>query len=58
MYCEPCANARPEGVGMRGAGSVISRDVAPGALAIERSPQKEVPGYAERRKDRAQEDGT
>jgi bifunctional UDP-N-acetylglucosamine pyrophosphorylase/glucosamine-1-phosphate N-acetyltransferase len=41
-----------------GAGSVISRDVAPGALAIERSPQKEVPGYAERRKDRAQEGGT
>ena len=31
------------------AGSVISADVAPGALAVERSPQKEVPGYAERR---------
>jgi bifunctional UDP-N-acetylglucosamine pyrophosphorylase/glucosamine-1-phosphate N-acetyltransferase len=41
-----------------GAGSVISSDVAPGALAIERSPQKEVPGYADRRKDRAQESGT
>jgi bifunctional UDP-N-acetylglucosamine pyrophosphorylase/glucosamine-1-phosphate N-acetyltransferase len=32
-----------------GAGSVITHDVAPGALAVERSPQKEVPGYAERR---------
>jgi bifunctional UDP-N-acetylglucosamine pyrophosphorylase / glucosamine-1-phosphate N-acetyltransferase len=32
-----------------GAGSVITNDVAPGALAVERSPQKEVPGYAEKR---------
>jgi bifunctional UDP-N-acetylglucosamine pyrophosphorylase/glucosamine-1-phosphate N-acetyltransferase len=32
-----------------GAGSVITSNVEPGALAIERSPQKEVPGYAERR---------
>lgn len=32
-----------------GAGSVITTDVEPGALAVERSPQKDVPGYAERR---------
>lgn len=32
-----------------GAGSVISRDVAPGALAVERSAQKEIPDYARRR---------
>lgn len=32
-----------------GAGSVITRDVAPGALAVERSQQRELPGYAERR---------
>jgi bifunctional UDP-N-acetylglucosamine pyrophosphorylase/glucosamine-1-phosphate N-acetyltransferase len=32
-----------------GAGSVITRDVSPGALAVERSAQKEIPGYAERR---------
>jgi bifunctional UDP-N-acetylglucosamine pyrophosphorylase / glucosamine-1-phosphate N-acetyltransferase len=32
-----------------GAGSVIDKDVEAGALAIERSLQKEVPGYAERR---------
>jgi bifunctional UDP-N-acetylglucosamine pyrophosphorylase/glucosamine-1-phosphate N-acetyltransferase len=31
-----------------GAGSVISNDVPPGALAVERSSQKEIPGYAER----------
>lgn len=31
-----------------GAGSVISRDVPPGALAVERSDQKEIPGYADR----------
>jgi bifunctional UDP-N-acetylglucosamine pyrophosphorylase/glucosamine-1-phosphate N-acetyltransferase len=36
-----------------GAGSVITEDVAPGALAIERSPQQEIPGYAERRRLRA-----
>ena len=40
-----------------GAGSVISSDVSPGALALERSLQEEVPGYAERRKRRASEDG-
>lgn len=31
-----------------GAGSVITHDVAPGALAVERSEQKEIPGYAAR----------
>jgi bifunctional UDP-N-acetylglucosamine pyrophosphorylase/glucosamine-1-phosphate N-acetyltransferase len=36
-----------------GAGSVITEDVSPGALAIERSQQQEVPGYAERRRRRA-----
>ncbi|MDH5373194.1 MAG: bifunctional UDP-N-acetylglucosamine diphosphorylase/glucosamine-1-phosphate N-acetyltransferase GlmU, partial [Acidimicrobiia bacterium] len=35
-----------------GAGSVISRDVPDGALAIERSQQKEIPGYAARREER------
>ncbi len=40
-----------------GAGSVITQDVSPGALAIERSPQEEIPGYAERRKQRANQDG-
>ena len=39
-----------------GAGSVITEDVAPGSLAIERSPQQEIEGYAERRKSRAAED--
>ncbi len=33
-----------------GAGSAITKDVAPGALAVERSDQKEIPGYADRRK--------
>lgn len=37
-----------------GAGSVITQDVAPGALAIERSPQKEIPGYAEKHRRRAE----
>ena len=32
-----------------GAGSVITEDVPEGALAVERSPQKRVDGYAERR---------
>jgi bifunctional UDP-N-acetylglucosamine pyrophosphorylase/glucosamine-1-phosphate N-acetyltransferase len=32
-----------------GAGSVISRDVEPGALAVERTEQKNIPGYAARR---------
>lgn len=40
-----------------GAGSVITRDVAPGALAVERSPQKEIPGYAERRARTAEAEG-
>lgn len=35
-----------------GAGSTISRDVADGALAIERSQQKEIPGYAAKREAR------
>ena len=29
-----------------GAGSVITKDIPPGALGVARSPQKEVPGYA------------
>jgi len=37
-----------------GAGSVITRDVEAGALAVERSVQKEVPGYAARREERHQ----
>jgi bifunctional UDP-N-acetylglucosamine pyrophosphorylase/glucosamine-1-phosphate N-acetyltransferase len=40
-----------------GAGSVISRDVAPGALAVERSPQREVPGYAAKKARKAQKKG-
>lgn len=32
-----------------GAGSVITRDVAPDALGIERTSQKEIPGYRQRR---------
>ncbi|MDX1690302.1 MAG: bifunctional UDP-N-acetylglucosamine diphosphorylase/glucosamine-1-phosphate N-acetyltransferase GlmU [Acidimicrobiia bacterium] len=32
-----------------GAGSVITRDVPPGSLAVERSAQKEIKGYARRR---------
>lgn len=35
------------------AGSVITKDVSPGALAVERSPQREIPGYAARRRHRA-----
>ncbi|MDP8957649.1 MAG: bifunctional UDP-N-acetylglucosamine diphosphorylase/glucosamine-1-phosphate N-acetyltransferase GlmU [Actinomycetota bacterium] len=35
-----------------GAGSVITEDVSPGALGIERSSQREVPGYASRRRER------
>jgi bifunctional UDP-N-acetylglucosamine pyrophosphorylase/glucosamine-1-phosphate N-acetyltransferase len=31
-----------------GSGSVITKDVSPGALALERSPQEERPGWAER----------
>ena len=35
--------------GWTGAGSTITRPVEPGALAVERSPQKTLPGYAARR---------
>jgi bifunctional UDP-N-acetylglucosamine pyrophosphorylase / glucosamine-1-phosphate N-acetyltransferase len=35
---------------MTGAGSVITKDVAEGALAVERGEQKEIPGYSDRRK--------
>jgi bifunctional UDP-N-acetylglucosamine pyrophosphorylase/glucosamine-1-phosphate N-acetyltransferase len=45
-----------------GAGSVISKDVPPGALGIARARQTNIDGYAERRKERAEagsnEDGT
>ncbi len=37
-----------------GAGSIITRDVAPGALAVSRSAQSEIPGYAARRRARAE----
>jgi bifunctional UDP-N-acetylglucosamine pyrophosphorylase/glucosamine-1-phosphate N-acetyltransferase len=37
-----------------GAGSVITRDVEPGALAIERAQQEEIAGYAARREKRQQ----
>jgi bifunctional UDP-N-acetylglucosamine pyrophosphorylase/glucosamine-1-phosphate N-acetyltransferase len=43
-----------------GAGSVITRDVSPGALAVERSEQKEIRGYAARveaRKKKKQQGG-
>ncbi|MFN2486689.1 MAG: bifunctional UDP-N-acetylglucosamine diphosphorylase/glucosamine-1-phosphate N-acetyltransferase GlmU [Acidimicrobiia bacterium] len=35
-----------------GAGSVITHDVEPGALAVERAEQKAIPGYAQKLKDR------
>jgi bifunctional UDP-N-acetylglucosamine pyrophosphorylase/glucosamine-1-phosphate N-acetyltransferase len=35
-----------------GAGSVITRDVDAGSLAVERSHQQEIPGYAARREER------
>ncbi len=38
-----------------GAGSVITNDVAEGALAIERNEQREIPGYSRRRAERHQE---
>lgn len=37
-----------------GAGSVITHDVEDGALAVERSDQKDIPGYAARRAQRHQ----
>lgn len=37
-----------------GAGSVVTADVPPGALAVERGAQKNVDGYAERRRLRAE----
>ncbi len=40
-----------------GAGSVITKDVSPGSLAVERSPQKEIPGYAEKRARLADSEG-
>lgn len=36
--------------GTTGAGSVISKDVSEGALGVERSSQKEIPGYAAKRR--------
>ncbi len=41
--------------GWTGAGSVITKDVPPGDLAVERSAQREVRDYAARRKRRAAE---
>jgi bifunctional UDP-N-acetylglucosamine pyrophosphorylase/glucosamine-1-phosphate N-acetyltransferase len=35
-----------------GAGSTITRDVPPGALAIERADQRTIEGWAERRRRR------
>jgi bifunctional UDP-N-acetylglucosamine pyrophosphorylase/glucosamine-1-phosphate N-acetyltransferase len=35
-----------------GSGSVITRDVEPGALAVERAPQKHVPGWAARNREK------
>lgn len=35
-----------------GAGSVITQDVSDGALAVERSSQQEIPGYADKRETR------
>jgi bifunctional UDP-N-acetylglucosamine pyrophosphorylase/glucosamine-1-phosphate N-acetyltransferase len=40
-----------------GAGSVITKDVAAGALAVERSPQKEIAGYSDRRARTAEAEG-
>ncbi|MEQ8442088.1 MAG: bifunctional UDP-N-acetylglucosamine diphosphorylase/glucosamine-1-phosphate N-acetyltransferase GlmU [Alphaproteobacteria bacterium] len=37
-----------------GAGSVISKDVAPDAIATTRAPQKEIPGAATKRRERLQ----
>jgi bifunctional UDP-N-acetylglucosamine pyrophosphorylase/glucosamine-1-phosphate N-acetyltransferase len=35
-----------------GAGSVITEDVSAGSLAIERSEQREIAGYSQRRAER------
>ncbi len=40
-----------------GAGSTITKDVAPGSLAVERSQQKEIRGYAAKRKKRPRKGG-
>ena len=41
-----------------GAGSVINRDVKPGALALTQPPQQQIDGWAEeRRKTRAKKTG-
>jgi bifunctional UDP-N-acetylglucosamine pyrophosphorylase/glucosamine-1-phosphate N-acetyltransferase len=39
-----------------GAGTVVTRDVAPGTLVVGRSPTKEIPGYAARRKARSEQE--
>jgi bifunctional UDP-N-acetylglucosamine pyrophosphorylase/glucosamine-1-phosphate N-acetyltransferase len=39
--------------GWTGAGSAITKDVPPGALAVERAEQRTVPGYDERKRTRA-----
>ena len=39
-----------------GAGSVITKDVPRGALAVERSSQRQIPGYAARRQRKADEE--
>jgi bifunctional UDP-N-acetylglucosamine pyrophosphorylase/glucosamine-1-phosphate N-acetyltransferase len=41
-----------------GAGSVITKDVPPGALGIARARQQNIDGYAERRRERAEADRT
>lgn len=41
-----------------GAGSVITRDVPPGSLAVARSPQRGYPGYAARRRHRAERESS
>jgi bifunctional UDP-N-acetylglucosamine pyrophosphorylase/glucosamine-1-phosphate N-acetyltransferase len=40
-----------------GAGSVITKDVPPGALAVERSEQRVVEGYRKRKDDEAKARG-
>jgi bifunctional UDP-N-acetylglucosamine pyrophosphorylase/glucosamine-1-phosphate N-acetyltransferase len=50
----------PVRVGKRawtGAGSVITKNVPPGALAVERTEQRNVPGYDERRRAKARQTG-